>query len=104
MNTTNEEITRKQLVELLTKPQAHVTFDQAIENIQMANLGLKPSNLPYSIWQLVEHIRITQWDILDFSRNPNYKAINWPDDYWPKEAAPGNNTAWSQSTAQIRSD
>src|SRR5262249_30890943 len=58
----------------------------------------------YSAWQLLEHIRVTQHDILDFCRNPNYKEPHWPDDYWPKNPAPPSKQAWDESVAAYRRD
>ena len=95
---------KKELATLLTKSHAHVSFDDAINNIPFDDLGKKPSGVPYSIWQQVEHIRIAQKDILDFSVNKNYIALNWPNDYWVKEAAPKDEAAWNQSIANIQSD
>jgi hypothetical protein len=94
----------KELVDLLQQGSAHVSFNDALENIPFEALGKKPHGLPYSIWQIAEHIRIAQWDILDFSRNANYKAPKWPDDYWPDEASPRNEAAWTNCIAQINSD
>ena len=104
--TTQSEINKtiKHLVDLLKNADAHVSFDDAVKDIPFEDLGKKPNNLPYSIWQIVEHIRIAQFDILDFSRNENYKERNWPADYWPKETAPETEAAWQQSLAQIDSD
>ncbi len=78
MNTNNEVVT-EQLIALLTQANAHATFEQAIKNIPFAHLGTVPQNLPYSIWQLAEHVRIAQRDILDFSRNAGYKSLEWPE-------------------------
>ena len=94
----------KELIELLKKGNAHVPFNDAIKNIPFEDLGKKPQNLPYSIWQLTEHIRITQKDILDFSANKNYKELKWPDDYWPKEAAPKNEAEWEKCINEIHDD
>lgn len=94
----------KQLIELLTKGNAHATFNDAIKNIPFEDLGKKPNELPYSIWQITEHIRIAQKDILEFSTNKNYKELNWPDDYWPKEAAPKNEAAWKKCIDEIQKD
>ena len=80
----------KELEEAIVKGNAHATFEEAVKNIPHELLGQTPDGLPYSIWQLVEHLRITQWDILDFCRNPDYKSGNWPDDYWPKEKGPAH--------------
>jgi len=105
--TTNKnagEIVKQQLIEFLTKASAHVTFEDAVKNMSIENAGAKPENLPYSIWQLVEHIRIAQWDILEFSRNPNHISPKWPDEYWPKEASVSDKTAWERSLQQIEKD
>jgi uncharacterized damage-inducible protein DinB len=94
----------KELVALLEKGHAHVSFNDAVKNIPFEDLGKRPNNLPYSIWQITEHIRLAQWDILDFSRNENYKELKWPDDYWPKEAAPENEAAWQNCIERINAD
>lgn len=94
----------KELISLLAKGNAHVAFNDAVKSIPFGDLGKKPNGLPYSIWQITEHIRIAQKDILEFSANTNYKELNWPDDYWPKEAAPKNEAAWNDSLRQINND
>jgi len=106
MNNQNDasEVLIKELAALLTKSNAHVSFEDAIHDIPFDDLGKKPNNVPYSIWQQVEHIRIAQRDILDFSINTNYKELNWPDDYWVEEAAPKNEAEWNQSISAIQSD
>lgn len=93
-----------QLESMLTQANAHVTFDQSVENIPFEKLGLKPESLPYNIWMLVEHIRITQEDILDFSINPNYKTLKWPEEYWPHQQAPNDKGSWQNSLRQIQQD
>ena len=93
-----------ELEKLLKGGTAHVGFEDAIADLPEALLGQTPENLPYSIWQLVEHIRIAQADMLDFSRNPQYKALNWPDDYWPKEPAPTDKAAFDRSVQAIGED
>lgn len=94
----------KELISLLTKGNAHATFTEAVNNIPFEDLGKIPAGLPYSIWQITEHIRITQKDILDFSENNNYKELNWPLDYWPKNPAPGNEADWKSSVQKINTD
>lgn len=103
-NNHSDKIIKDQLTQLLTKAHAHATLDEALENISTEDAGKKPNDLPYSIWKLVEHIRITQWDILEFSRNPNHQSPNWPDDYWPKEDAPADENAWKNALQQIKND
>jgi DinB superfamily len=97
---------RKELIALLRGGQAHSTFDDVIKDLPSDHRGVVPSNLPYSAWQLLEHLRITQRDILNFSAPPTggYHAIKWPDDYWPKSPTPPSTHAWDQSIAAMRSD
>ncbi|CAN5665067.1 DinB family protein [soil metagenome] len=98
--------TIKQLLALLKGGQAHADFDDAIKDFPVELRGKVPENLPYSAWQLVEHLRITQRDILNFSAPPTggYHPIQWPDDYWPKTAEPPTAHAWDNAIAEIRSD
>lgn len=92
------------LVDLIEKGNAHVPLDDALKNIPFSLLGEKPENLPYSIWQIVEHIRIAQWDILEFSRNAKHVSPQWPDGYWPKEAAAKSKEALEKCIKQIHAD
>ncbi|HSU17463.1 DinB family protein [Longimicrobium sp.] len=95
---------REQLAKVLEWGEAHVDFDTAVEGIPRELRGRTPGGLPYSPWQLLEHLRITQHDILDFSRNPDYREIRWPDDYWPDSPAPPDAEAWDRSVAAFRAD
>jgi uncharacterized damage-inducible protein DinB len=97
---------RKQLQALLDGGQAHATFDDAVKGFPAKLQGVVPEALPYSAWQILEHIRITQRDILDFSRNTDgsYKELKWPDEYWPESAEPANAEAWEKSIEQVRED
>jgi uncharacterized damage-inducible protein DinB len=95
---------RDHLARALSWAEAHMSLDDAVADLPVPLRGRKPDALPYSPWQLLEHIRITQHDILDFCRNPKYKEIAWPDDYWPQSAAPPSDTAWDASVRQIRKD
>ncbi|HEX5152130.1 MAG TPA: DinB family protein [Parafilimonas sp.] len=94
----------KELIFLLKKGNAHIGFNDAVKNIPFEDLGKKPGNLPYSIWQITEHIRIAQKDILDFSVNLNYKELDWPKDYWPENAAPESQADWESSVKAINDD
>jgi hypothetical protein len=94
----------KELEDAIAKGNAHATFEDAVAAIPGELLEKVPAGLPYSIWQLVEHMRITQWDILDFCRNPDYKAMRWPDDYWPKEKGPGHKGDFQKSVDQVLAD
>jgi hypothetical protein len=103
---TEQQALRKQLVALLNGGQAHATFDDAVKDFAPALRATVPESLPYSAWQLLEHLRITQRDILNFSAPPTggYHPIKWPDDYWPKSPQPPDAHAWDQSIAAIHSD
>jgi hypothetical protein len=94
----------KELVDLLSKGNAHASLEDALKNLPFALLGEKPGMLPYSIWQLAEHIRIAQWDILEFSSNPKHVSPKWPDGYWPTAAAPKSKAAWVKCITQIVKD
>lgn len=74
----------KELIFLIEKGNAHVPFDKAINGIPPALRGAIPGKLPYSIWQLAEHIRITQWDILEFCLSEQHESPKWPEGYWPR--------------------
>ena len=95
---------RTGLVNLLTKENAHVGIEGALKGIPLEKTGIVPKGMPYSIWQLTEHIRISQFDILEFSRNPNYKSPKWPDEYWPKHPAPENESQFNESVQAILRD
>jgi len=97
---------RKQLKDLLDGGQAHATFEQAVKDMPVKLQGVVAEGLPYSAWQILEHIRIAQRDILDFSRNDdgNYREMKWPEGYWPKDPAPPGADSWQKSIDQIRGD
>ena len=95
-----------ELVALLEGGHAHATFDDAVKGFPAELRGKVPKGLPYSGWQIVEHLRIAQRDMLDFSRNEDgsYKDKKWPDAYWPKEAEPPTGKAWQKSIDAIHAD
>jgi hypothetical protein len=94
---------RQLLVSLLAWEDAHVGFDDAVAGIPEDQRGAQPSGL-HSPWELVEHLRITQHDILDFSVNPGYEELTWPQDYWPSTPGPSSASAWDGSVAQFKRD
>jgi hypothetical protein len=106
MKTTNKEhgILIDELVHLLNGGNAHADLPTALANLPANLRGARPDKLPYSIWQLVEHIRIAQWDMLEFCKDGSHESPNWPDDYWPKETSPENEEAWTRSVKQIDID
>jgi hypothetical protein len=93
-----------ELTKLLLGGSAHASFQDAIKDLKPELRGVKPENTPYSIWQLVEHIRIAQWDMLQFCKDAEHKSPKWPDDYWPKESTPKDDGAWNGALKQINSD
>ena len=95
---------RKQLVKLMTGGQAHVDFETAVAKLSPEHRGQKPPGAPHTPWQLLEHVRIAQWDILEFSRNPRHVSPKWPEGYWPKDSAPSDAGSWERSLAGFRSD
>jgi DinB superfamily len=95
---------RAQLAALLDWEDAHGAYESAVEGLPPALRGRTPPGLPYSPWQLVEHLRITQHDILDFCRNPAYEEMSWPAEYWPAGAAPPSDRAWNESLQAFRRD
>jgi hypothetical protein len=95
---------RKHLVELLRGGQAHLTFDDAIDGIPVALRGKRPQGAAHSPWELLEHLRIAQSDILEFSRDPKHESPEWPEGYWPRSPAPPTRNAWKQSADAFRAD
>lgn len=95
---------RDHVANLLGWQEAHAGFDQAVADLAEPLRGRVPAGLPYSPWQLVEHMRLAQHDILDFCRNPAYRELSWPDDYWPGSPAPPSASAWDTSIGQVRED
>jgi DinB family protein len=95
---------REHVVYLLNGGGAHAQFDDTVKDLPENLRGVKPNGLPHSAWMLLEHLRMAQWDILEFSRNSKYKAPKWPDDYWPSTEAPPSAAAWNRSIQQFRKD
>jgi hypothetical protein len=95
---------RAHVLELLRGGHAHVTFDDAVADLPEPMRGKRPESLPYSPWELVEHIRISQRDILDYTVSPDYTALPWPKGYWPKTPTPPNAKAWDASVDAVRAD
>ena len=95
---------REHLRRLLDWEDAHAGFDTAVEGVPPDLRGTRPEGLPYSPWELLEHLRFTQRDILDFCRDPEYGERRWPDDYWPATADPPDPDAWERSAAAFRAD
>lgn len=92
------------VLNLLEGKGAHLTFEDATEGLPTEACGRRPEALPYSPWELVEHMRIAQRDILDFCRAGDYQQPDWPDDYWPPTPAPPSADAWDERCAQFTGD
>ena len=93
----DDKILRTHLVSLLDGKEAHVDFSKAVAGISPKNRGVRPKGSPHSAWEIIEHIRIANWDILEFSLNAKHKSPDWPSGYWPKKPAPPSAAAWTKS-------
>jgi DinB superfamily len=100
----NDQSLRQHLVALLDGGHAYAPIHKIIADFPPKLVGEKPPGLPHSAWMLLEHLRLAQWDIFDFSRNPKYVAPKWPDDYWPKSPSPPSATAWDKSVKSFQDD
>jgi hypothetical protein len=95
---------RQHLLYVLQGGGAHAKFDEVIAGIPAKLRGQKPAGLPHSLWMLLEHMRIAQWDILEFSRNPKHVSPKWPEGYWPRTEPPPSPAAWNASIKKFRQD
>lgn len=98
------EILIFELKKLLNGGTAHVGLKDAVADIPFESLSERPHGLPYSIWQLVSHIRIAQWDMLEFSKDGSHQSPKWPDEYWPEETAPASKEEWDNTLKEIETD
>jgi hypothetical protein len=95
---------RKHLIELLRSGGAHTDFGEAVDGLPDELRGARVKDVPFTPWRLLEHLRLAQWDILEFSRNAKHKSPKWPEGYWPDGDAPPNSAAWDASVAAFRRD
>lgn len=100
----NDAALREHLIDLLTKGNAHATFEEAVKNMPVELRGKRPKGVDHSPWELLEHLRITLWDILEFSRDADHKSPKWPEEYWPTKAAPPDDKAWDKTVRAFRKD
>jgi uncharacterized damage-inducible protein DinB len=99
----SDEALREQLVRMLDWEEAHVGFDKAISDLPPDKRGARAAGFEHTVWQMLEHMRIAQEDILDFCVNPKYvHTMKWPDDYWPKHPEPPNSHAWDESVTSFK--
>lgn len=104
MQKKDDQILRQELLRLLKGGGAHVSFDEAIAKIPKKNYGAPVEGIPYTLWRIVQHMRISQRDILEYITNPEYQEPIWPNDYWPQEKTPPDESAWKKSVDQIKQD
>ena len=104
MKKDSDRALRQHLIYLLTDGGAHAKFEDVIAAIPAKLRGQTPAAIPHSPWMLLEHMRIAQWDILEFNRNPKHKSPEWPESYWPPTEAPPRAAAWNESVKNFRKD
>lgn len=100
----NDQQLREHVLKLLRGGGAHLDFERAIEGLPAELRGARPPGIPHTPWRLLEHLRICQWDILEFSRNPEHVSPEFPDGYWPATDGPQSAAAWDQSVEAFRAD
>jgi uncharacterized damage-inducible protein DinB len=100
--TASDHAVRDGLTQFLRGGQAHVSLDDAVKNFPVKLAGQKPEGAPHTAWQLLEHIRLTLHDLVEFCANPKYRAPKWPEDYWPKREAPASAKDWETSLRALR--
>jgi hypothetical protein len=99
----SDKALREQLGKLLTSGEAHIDWVDALKELPAKLRGVRPHGAPHSAWELLEHTRIAQWDIIEFSRNPKHVSPDFPSGYWPKAAAPSDEKAWENSVRKFES-
>lgn len=100
----NDRLMREQLLALLRGGHAHMDFDQAIAGFPLDAINRKPPHVDYTPWHLLEHLRLAQWDILEFIRNPNHISPDWPAGYWPPPQVQADAAQWQQTVAGFQAD
>lgn len=104
MRATESGSLRARLVDAMRGHHAHIDFESAIKDFPVEASGAKPGGAPHTAWQLLEHMRIAQHDILEFSRNPKHQSPKWPEGYWPETEAPPDAKAWGASVKAFQKD
>ena len=99
-----DNLLRKELVNYLEHPHTHGMLPDAVKNFPENLINEKPPNIPYSFWQLLEHIRVSQFDMVDFIRNPDYKEMKWPADYWPDDKQKATKKMWDEAVKKYEDD
>ncbi len=100
----SEKAVREQLADLVQNSHAHAGFDASVKGFPWDKAGIAPPGLPHSAWQLLEHMRIAQNDILEFSRSADHVSPEWPEGYWPRSAGPASEAEWNRSVEAFHRD
>jgi hypothetical protein len=100
----NDQAVREQLISLLDGGNAHISFDEFVKDFPVEKCGERIEGLPYTAWQVLEHMRIAQWDILEFSRDAAHVSPKWPKGYWPDHDQTGSPEAWDETVEKFQSD
>jgi hypothetical protein len=104
LNSENDQALRDHLLALLRGGNAHISFDDFVNGFSAERCGTLVEGLPYTAWQVLEHMRIAQWDILEFCRASNHASPKWPEGYWPRPDEHGNDELWKETVEQFRGD
>ncbi len=100
----NDKVLRDQVAFRLNSDDAHATFDAAVKDMPAASQGKRPAGAEHSPWEVLEHLRIAQWDILEYTRDPKHVSPEFPSGYWPPSAEPPSHAAWDKSVAAFKHD
>jgi hypothetical protein len=100
----SDKALRDQILELLGGGNAHLSFEDFVKDFPVEKCGRRIEGLPYTAWQVLEHMRIAQWDIFEFSRDPTHLSPKWPQGYWPNVAHTGSADLWNDTVSQFRQD
>lgn len=100
----NDKSLRDHLLNVLDSEHAHIKFDDAVKGFPRELRGKRPDGVPHSAWELLEHMRLAQWDILEFTRDPKHVSPEFPKGYWPSSEAPPDDEAWDKSVESFRRD
>ncbi|SMO46703.1 DinB family protein [Fodinibius sediminis] len=93
---------RTLLIEQINSRNAHIDFNQAVQGLTYKQAGIKVEGVPHTIWELIEHIRMVQDDILEFCKNPDYEKLDWPQDYWPETVSPDSAEMLQEAILAVR--
>jgi len=101
---TSDQVVREQLLALLNGGNAHMNFEQAVTDFPAEHFNTRPDNVAYTPWHILEHLRIAQWDILEFIRNPDHISPDWPKGYWPDPAEESDQNQWKETISAFLSN